>query len=83
MSDLLHTGSRKKAVIRQPNYIPWKSYFDFINAVDEFVLSDDVQFTRRGWHNQNVFKAQGWLYWFKISVESEREEFSAISLTPI
>jgi len=28
----------KKIAILQSNYIPWKSYFDLINMVDEFIL---------------------------------------------
>ena len=44
----------KRIAISQSNYIPWKGYFDFINSVDEFVLYDDVQFTRRDWRNRNL-----------------------------
>lgn len=39
----------KCIAISQSNYIPWKGYFDLINSVDEFVLYDDIQFTRRDW----------------------------------
>ena len=37
----------KKIAILQSNYIPWKGYFDLINLVDEFILYDDMQYTRR------------------------------------
>ena len=30
----------KKNIILQPNYIPWKGYFDLINMADEFVIYD-------------------------------------------
>ena len=36
-----------KIAILQSNYIPWKGYFDMIAAVDEFILYDDMQYTRR------------------------------------
>ena len=39
----------KKVAILQSNYIPWKGYFDIINMVDEFILYDDMQYTRRDW----------------------------------
>ena len=42
--------------IIQSNYIPWKGYFDVIAAVDEFILLDDVQYTRRDWRNRNRIK---------------------------
>ena len=46
----------KKIAILQSNYIPWKGYFDMIAAVDEFILYDDMQYTRRDWRNRNQIK---------------------------
>ena len=46
----------KKIAILQSNYIPWKGYFDIINLVDEFILYDDMQYTRRDWRNRNKIK---------------------------
>ncbi len=37
----------KKVAVVQSNYILWKGYFDLVNSVDEFILYDDMQFTRR------------------------------------
>jgi hypothetical protein len=48
----------KKVAIVQSNYIPWKGYFDMINMVDEFILYDDCQFTKRDWRNRNKIKTQ-------------------------
>jgi hypothetical protein len=59
----------KKIAISQSNYIPWKGYFDLINSVDEFVLYDDVQFTRRDWRNRNLIKTPQGLQWLTIPVE--------------
>ena len=36
----------KKVAIVQSNYIPWRGYFDLIASVDEFILLDDVQYTK-------------------------------------
>ena len=30
-----------------------KGYFDLIASVDEFIIYDEVQFTRRDWRNRN------------------------------
>ena len=46
----------KKIAIVQSNYIPWKGYFDMIAAVDEFILYDDMQFTKNDWRNRNLIK---------------------------
>ncbi|MCK9236790.1 MAG: WbqC family protein [Thiopseudomonas sp.] len=58
----------KKIAILQSNYIPWKGYFDMINMVDEFVIYDDVQYTKNDWRNRNkVYTRQG-LQWLTIPV---------------
>ena len=59
----------KKVAIIQSNYIPWKGYFDIINQVDEFILYDDVQYTRRDWRNRNKIKTPNGLQWLTIPVE--------------
>jgi hypothetical protein len=46
----------KKIAILQSNYIPWKGYFDIIGDVDEFILYDDVQYTKNDWRNRNIIK---------------------------
>jgi len=59
---------RKRVAIVQSNYIPWKGYFDLINSVDEFILLDDVQYTRRDWRNRNRIKTAGGVIWLTIPV---------------
>ena len=59
----------KSIVITQSNYIPWKGYFDAIHLADEFVLYDDVQFTKGDWRNRNQIKTQGGVKWLTIPVE--------------
>jgi hypothetical protein len=58
----------KKLAIVQSNYIPWKGYFDLIAAVDEFILYDDVQFTKNDWRNRNKIKTPRGLEWLSIPV---------------
>jgi hypothetical protein len=60
--------ARKRVAIVQSSYIPWKGYFDLIRAVDEFVLFDDVQFTKRDWRNRNRIKTPEGLSWLTIPV---------------
>jgi hypothetical protein len=59
----------KKVFISQSNYIPWRGYFDAINAVDEFIIYDDVQYTRRDWRNRNRIKTPGGMQWLSIPIE--------------
>lgn len=37
----------------QPYFFPYIGYFQLINAVDEFVIYDNIQFTKKGWINRN------------------------------
>ncbi len=59
----------KRVAIVQSNYIPWKGYFDLIAAVDEFILYDDVQYTRRDWRNRNKIKTIDGDQWLTIPVK--------------
>jgi hypothetical protein len=59
----------KKIAIIQSNYIPWKGYFDIMNSVDEFVLYDDVQFTKNDWRNRNKIKTRNGSDWLTIPVK--------------
>ncbi|CAM2141568.1 WbqC-like protein [Pararobbsia alpina] len=58
----------KKVAIVQSNYIPWKGYFDMIAAVDEFILYDDMQYTRRDWRNRNQIKTPQGVQWLTVPV---------------
>jgi hypothetical protein len=59
----------KRIAILQSNYIPWKGYFDIINSVDEFVIYDDAQYTKRDWRNRNLIKTENGVKWLTIPVE--------------
>lgn len=58
----------KKIAILQSNYIPWKGYFDLIASVDEFILYDDVQYTKNDWRNRNKIKTVKGVEWISIPV---------------
>jgi hypothetical protein len=73
----------KKIIITQSNYIPWKGYFDSINMADEFVLYDDMQYTRRDWRNRNQIKTKDGLKWLSIPVEVKGKYFQKINETKV
>lgn len=60
---------QKKIAILQSNYIPWKGYFDIINMVDEFIILDEVQYTKNDWRNRNLIKTQHGVHWITIPVK--------------
>lgn len=73
----------KKIAILQSNYIPWKGYFDMINMVDEFILYDDMQYTKRDWRNRNKIQTENGLKWLSIPVEVKGKYLQKISETKI
>lgn len=43
----------KKTAIMQPYFFPYIGYWQLINAVDEFLIYDDVNYIKGGWINRN------------------------------
>jgi len=68
----------KKVAISQSNYIPWKGYFDIINRVDEFIIYDSVQYTKRDWRNRNQIKTPAGSKWLTIPVHQKTQFSQAI-----
>jgi len=73
----------KKIAILQSNYIPWKGYFDMIAAVDEFILYDDMQYTRRDWRNRNQIKTPRGVTWLTVPVRVKGKYYQKIKETEI
>jgi hypothetical protein len=48
-----------KVAIMQPYLFPYIGYFQLINAVDEFIIYDNIQFTKKGWINRNRILVNG------------------------
>ncbi|MBN1187423.1 MAG: WbqC family protein [Bacteroidales bacterium] len=73
----------KKIAVLQSNYIPWKGYFDIIAAVDEFILFDDMQYTRRDWRNRNKIKTPQGTAWITVPVKGKGKYSQTIRETEI
>src|SRR5215510_3455141 len=70
--------AHKCVALVQSSYIPWKGYFDLIRACDEFILLDDVQFTRRDWRSRNRIKTKDGMAWLTIPVHNKGRYLQAI-----
>lgn len=69
----------KKIAILQSNYIPWKGYFDIINKVDEFILYDDMQYTKNDWRNRNKIVTSAGVKWLTIPIETKGKFYQKIN----
>lgn len=43
----------------QPYFVPYIGYFQLINAVDQFVIYDNIKYTKKGWINRNRILVDG------------------------
>lgn len=57
-----------KIGIMQPYFFPYIGYFQLINAVDKYVVYDDVNYIKRGWANRNYILVNGLSYRFSMAV---------------
>lgn len=73
----------KTVAIVQSNYLPWKGYFDLIASVDEFIIYDDMQYTRRDWRNRNKLKTPNGLEWITVPVKVKGQYLQTIRETQI
>ena len=60
-----------RVTILQPNYLPWRGYFDFFKQSDVFVVYDDVQYTKNDWRNRNLIKAPDGAQWLTVPVDDK------------
>jgi hypothetical protein len=58
-----------KIACMQPYFLPYIGYWQLINAVDKFVILDDVQYITKGWINRNKICINGNDRWITIPLE--------------
>ncbi len=57
-----------KLGIMQPYFLPYIGYWQLLNAVDEYVVYDDVNFIKGGWINRNRILVQGRTQYMNIQM---------------
>ena len=74
----------KKVAILQSNYIPWKGYFDIIASVDEFIIYDEVQFTKEigvtEIKSRHLKGYSGWLFRYFQKIISPKKSIKLRSM---
>ena len=45
--------------IMQPYFLPYIGYWQLLAAVDQFVVYDNIEYTKKGWINRNRFLRNG------------------------
>jgi hypothetical protein len=62
-----------KIAIMQPYFFPYLGYFQLMNAVDEFVVYDNIQFTKKGWIQRNRILNKGTAHYFTIPLKKDSD----------
>jgi hypothetical protein len=67
-----------KVAIMQPYFLPYIGYWQLINAVDIFVIYDNIQFTKKGWINRNRFLNNGKDELFSLSLKKDSDYLEVV-----
>jgi hypothetical protein len=60
-----------KVAVMQPYFFPYIGYFQLLNAVDEFIIHDNVQYTKKGWINRNRILVNGRVAYITLPVRKD------------
>jgi len=58
-----------KIAIMQPYLFPYIGYWQLINAVDTFIIYDNIQFSKKSWFNRNYILLNGQKKLFSIPLK--------------
>lgn len=72
-----------KIAIMQPYIFPYIGYFQLINAVDKFILYDDVNYINKGWINRNnlLVNKESKLFTIPLSNASQNKKINQITIS--
>jgi hypothetical protein len=62
-----------KVAIMQPYFLPYIGYFQLINAVDIFVIYDNIQYSKKGWINRNRILVNGKAEYLSLPLKKDSD----------
>ena len=62
-----------KIGIMQPYFFPYIGYFQLIQAVDQFIVYDNIKYTKKGWINRNRILHNGKDMMFSLPLKSDSD----------
>jgi len=63
-----------RLAIMQPYFLPYLGYFQLMNLVDEFVVYDNIKYTKKGWINRNRILVNGNAVFITVPLKHESDE---------
>ena len=67
-----------KLAIMQPYFFPYIGYFQLIKSVDEFVIYDNIQYTKKGWINRNRILVNGTDYLISLPLKKDSDYLNVV-----
>jgi hypothetical protein len=58
-----------KFAVMQPYFLPYIGYFQLMDAVDKFIIYDNIEFTKKGWINRNRILVNSEPQYFTVNLE--------------
>lgn len=62
-----------KLAIMQPYFFPYIGYFQLIAAADNFIIYDNVKYTKKGWINRNRILCDGGAHVFSLPLKKDSD----------
>ncbi len=65
----------------QPYFFPYIGYFQLLNAVDEFIIYDNIEYTKKGWINRNRILVNGKDQLIGIPIKKDSDYLTIVERT--
>jgi hypothetical protein len=67
-----------KVAIMQPYFLPYIGYFQLIAAVDQFIVYDNIKYTKKGWINRNRMLLNGADTMFSLPLKKDSDSLDVV-----
>jgi hypothetical protein len=67
-----------KLAIMQPYFLPYIGYFQLIASVDQFILYDNIKYTKKGWINRNRMLQNGSDVMFSLPLKKDSDSLEVV-----
>jgi hypothetical protein len=67
-----------KVAIMQPYFLPYIGYFQLMNAAEQFVVYDNIKFTKKGWFHHNRILINGKDAIFSVPVKKDSDYLDVV-----
>lgn len=67
-----------RSAIMQPYFLPYIGYFQLIASVDQFIVYDNIKYTKKGWINRNRMLLNGTDTTFSLSLKKGADSLNVV-----